>query len=89
MGSPVTNCTRLPDAWIAGAPARHWAVDAFEGSADLVHYEYFAALDAPWPLRIVTDAGVQAFERGGVAAGVPPLKAFAPQACCGMLSMSM
>ena len=81
VGNPITNCTRLPDAPVAGTRARHWAVDAYE-SGHLVHYDYYTALDGPWPLRIVTDVGVQAFEPGGVKAGVPPVAAFAPQACC-------
>ena len=66
----VEPIASTPAGGVAGTRARHWAVDAYE-SGHLVHYDYYTALDGPWPLRIVTDVGVQAFEPGGVKAGVP------------------
>ena len=59
------------DTTVHGTPARHWSIDA--NQPDPVHLEYFAAADAPWPLRVVTAAGRQDF--GAFDALVPPLSA--------------
>ena len=80
VGSPILNCTRMPDTVVGREPARHWAVDAMEGHP--VHYEYFTEMDSPWPLRIDTDVGRQCFAPGAVASGKPPEGFFEPQACC-------
>ena len=77
----VLNCTRRPDTVIDGRSARKWEVWVADEGVP-VRYEYFAepAASGPWPLRIITPAGTQDFDR--FVNSTPDVAAFAPQGCC-------
>jgi Uri superfamily endonuclease len=82
IGSNVTNCTQRADTAVRGIPVRHWSVDTLQQHVNSgpVHAEYFAEMEAPWPVQIVTRSGRQDF--GGFDERAHPPGTYAPQRCC-------